>query len=320
MKIVNVAVVCLFVASASVADGTVQQKTQMRFGGAIGSVINVFGRKATHEGVTSETAIHGKRKNTRSGDSGDIIDLDQEKVYHVDYEDKTYTVTTFAELRKQYEEQKARAKKEPTKTDSKGEKGPEYDVDFSVKSTGKKETINGWNTHEEIATVTVREKGKKLEESGGFVLTANMWMGPRLSALRELADFDRKFMQKVYGSAFEGDMRQMAAMMAATPAFAKAMKTFGEKKSNLDGTAIRTIMTFEAVAGSNQTASEDSPSPAAAIGGLLGRIRKRRDEGKDDKPSDPNRSTMLTTNTELLKATTSSSADAVAIPSNFKQR
>jgi hypothetical protein len=29
---------------------------------------------------------------------------------------------------------------------------------------------------------------------------------------------------------------------------------------------------------------------------------------------------MLTTNTELLKATTTSSADAVAIPSNFKQR
>lgn len=320
MKIVRFAVLTYFVASACLADATMQQKTEMRFGGAIGDVINVFGRSSTHEGLTSETAVHGKRKSTRTGDSGEIIDLDQEKIYHVDYDGKTYTVTTFADLRKQYEDQKERARKQ-AKPDSKGEKGPEYEVDFSVKSTGQKESINGWNTHEEIATVTVREKGKKLEESGGFVLTADMWIGPLLSAMREMAEFDRKFMQKVYGSAFEGDMRQMAAMMAATPAFAKAMKTFGEK-SNVDGTPIRTTMTFETVAGTNQTASEQSssPSPAAAIGGLLGRMRKRREEGKDGKPSDPNRSTLLTSNSELLKATTKASADAVALPLTFTKQ
>src|SRR6266852_9799626 len=183
---------------AALADATIQQKNQLHFGGAIGSVINVFGRKATHEGVVTDVAIHKNRKSSRSGDTGEIVDLDEQKIYYLDYDDHTYKVKTFDELRKEYEDAKARAKEREQKTSKSAEKneGPEYEVDFSLKSTGNKETINGWNTHEEIATVTVHEKGKKLEESGGFVLTSDMWMGPRVPAMRELAEFEQRFFQK----------------------------------------------------------------------------------------------------------------------------
>ena len=311
---------CILVVSAvlaapvALADATVQQKTQFHFGGALGSVINVFGRKATHEGIVTDVTIHKNRKNSRSGDNGEIVDLDQQKVYYVDYEDKTYTVKTFAELRKEYEDAKAKAKEREQQTSKSSEKneGPEYEVDFSLKTTGNKETINGWSTHEEIATVTVHEKGKKLEESGGFVLTSDMWMGPRVPAMRELADFERRFIQKVYGDAMFGDMQKMAALLATTPAFAKAMKAFNEKQSKLDGTAIRSKMTFETVAGSDPSTQSQS-SGTSALGGLLGRMKRRQ---KDDN----GRSQLLDSNTELLKASTSASADAVAIPAGFKQQ
>lgn len=315
MRISHVLIVsAVLAAPAALADATIQQKTQLHFGGALGSVINVFGRKATHEGIVTDVTIYKNRKSSRSGDTGEIVDLDEQKIYFVDYEDKTYTVKTFAELRKEYEDAKKRAKERQQETSKSSEKneGPEYEVDFSLKSTGNKETINGWNTHEEIATVTVHEKGKKLEESGGFVLTSDMWMGPRVPAMRELAEFERKFIQKVYGDALIGDMKQMAALMAATPAFAKAMKAFSERQSRFEGTAIRTKMTFETVAGTDPS-TQQSSSSAGGLGGLLGRMkRKKNDE------SGSSRGTMLDSNHELLKASTSASASAVAIPAGFK--
>jgi len=315
--LITLAIAALMAAPAF-ADATLQEKTQLHFGGPLGSVINVFGRSATHEGTISDVAVHGNRKSTRSGDSGQIVDLDEQKVYSLDYSRQIYKVTTFDELRKQYEDAKARAKEQQAKRGTSNDKneGPEMEVEFSIKSTGNKETINGWNTHEEVATVTVHEKGKKLEESGGFVLTSDMWIGPRIGAMRELAEFERKFIQKVYGDALIGDMQQMAAFMATTPAFAKAMKTFNQKQANLEGTPVRTKMTFESVAGANgdTTAQSQPSSPASAIGGLLGRMKRKRGEDEGGAA----RSTLLDSNHELLKASTSASADAVALPAGFK--
>jgi hypothetical protein len=308
--------VIILTASMALADATFQQKTQMHFGGALGSVINVFGRKATHEGIVSDVAIYKDRKISRSGDTGEIVDLDQQKLYSLDYDRKTYKVVTFDELRRQYEDAKEKAKRQSAQDKGEKSQGPEYEVEFSIKSTGQKETINGWNTHEEIATVTVHEKGKTLEDEGGFVLTSDMWMGPRVPAMREMIEFERRFVQKVYGDSFAADMRQAAAMFAATPAFAKAMKTFNDKQGRLDGTAIRSKMTFETVAGKNASPEQQPSSPAGAIGGLFGRMKQRRQSDQ----AGAQRSTMFDSNHELLKASTTASAADVAMPAGFKEK
>ncbi|HEX9406682.1 MAG TPA: hypothetical protein VF975_05145 [Thermoanaerobaculia bacterium] len=319
MRISTISLALALTASIAVADATYQEKTQIHFAGALGSVINVFGRSATHEGVVTDVAIHKNRKLSHTGDNGEIVDLDEQKIYYLDYGRKTYKVVTFDELRRQYEEQKARAEKRESRSADKNEKqGPEYEVEFSVKSPGNKETINGWATHEEIATITVHEKGKKLEDTGGFVLTSDMWIGPRVAAKREMVEFERRFMQKVYGDSLMADMRQAAAMFAAMPAFGKAMKTFNEKQGSFDGSPIRTKMTFETVAGKNPSADQQQQpaSPAAALGGLLGRMKQRR----QSEDAGPQRSTMFDSNNELLKASTSASANDVALPAGFTQR
>src|SRR5258708_9108363 len=104
------ALIVLFTASAF-ADSTIEQKTQVHIGGAFGGMINSLGGKATHEGLTSLTAIKGNRKLNRTGDRGELIDLDAEKVYNLDFANKTYTVTTFDELRRRFEESQARSDK-----------------------------------------------------------------------------------------------------------------------------------------------------------------------------------------------------------------
>jgi len=316
----------MLVSTAALADGTVDQKTQVHFGGALGGVINVFGGKATREGVSNTIILKGNRKLTRSEDRGELVDLDGEKVYAIDYDRKTFTVTTFEEMRRRFEEQQARSKRSESKGEA--EKGPEWEVDFDVRSTGAKETINGWSTHEEVATVTVHEKGKKLEQSGGFVLTSDMWMGPRVPLMKELADFDRRFVLKVYGAGFDAEMVKLAAAMATQPAFGKAMKAFGEHRGKFDGTAIRTKMTFETVAGpateAQQTANGEGDSPSsvsgAVFGGLMKKVRQRQAEKQTEAGKDPGRSELMDSNTELLRATASAASEDVAIPAGFKQK
>lgn len=329
MRVSSIAVVAVLSASVCLADATVEQKTQFHFSGALGGMINVFSRSA-RDGVVSQTAIHGNRKLTRTGDNGEIIDLDAEKVYLLDYGRKSYTVKTFADLRREWEEAQERARKNASKSApekrSKPE-GPEYEVEFSIKSTGQKEVINGWNTHQEIVTITLHEKGKSLEKAGGFILNNDLWMGPKVGAFRELADFDRRFASKVYGSAFNTDMRQMAMAAAMTPAFGKAMKTFAEHRNSLDGTPIRTITSFVTVAGTDapkdeSAERESSPTSVsgAVMGGLFNKMKQRQQKKSEEAPEPEGHSEMFRSSSELLKGTSSASAADVAMPEGFRQK
>jgi hypothetical protein len=319
--------ITILAASAAFAEGTVQQRTKFHMGGGLGAVVNVFGGKATREGVESTVVVKGNRKSMRHGSSGEIIDLSEEKVYRLDYDRKTYTVTTFDELRKQFEDAKKRAQSDDDDDDDKPAKndGPEYVVEFDMKSTGNKETINGFETKQEIATITVHEKGRKLEQSGGVVMTADMAIGPKIAAMSEVVDFDRRFFTKVYGGSISGaDMQQMAALLSRTPELAKAMKEFAAKSATFKGTPVRTMLKFESVAGTdqpkNEEAAADEQSAASAIvGGFLNKMKNKRAE-KNGTAATPGRSSLFDSTTEILSATASAENDAVTIPAGFKKR
>ena len=45
------------------------------------------------------TMVHGNQKAVVSKDSTEITDLDKETITHIDTAHKTYTVTTFAQMR-----------------------------------------------------------------------------------------------------------------------------------------------------------------------------------------------------------------------------
>ena len=82
-----------------------------------------------------------------SDTTGQIIDLTEEKIYDLDIKKKTYTVTTFAELRKQMEEARREAEKsarERARRAASRRSRPrripnakEFEVDFDVKNTGE---------------------------------------------------------------------------------------------------------------------------------------------------------------------------------------
>jgi hypothetical protein len=313
------------------ADVRADEKTHVEFSGMMGRMAGMFGGKAAREGLTSTVAVKGDRKATLNETSGQIIDLMEEKVYDLDIKKKSYRVTTFAELRRRMEE----ARKKATETASKEQgKQPEPDknqkqmeIDFSVRNTGEKKAINGFDTHQVVMTVTVREKGKKLEESGGMVLTSDMWLAPKIAAMKEVAEFDARYAKALYGSMLAGvSAEQMGMALAMYPMIKDAVARMNVEGGKIDGTAILTTTTTEGVKSAAQMAEEakgqsqddDKASPAGGISGALGGFAKRAMKKKPEGEAQA-RSTIFTSSHEVLKVATDVAAADVAVPAGFKE-
>ena len=319
-------------ASAIRADVRADEKSRVEFAGMLGRMVNLFGGKAAREGTTSVVAVKGDHKAVLGDTNGQIIDLNEEKIYDLDLKKKSYTVVTFAELRRQMEEARKKAEEEAKRApeaEKPAERDPnqkEVEVDFDVKDTGQKKAINGFDTHQVIMTITVREKGKTLEQSGGLVLTSDMWLAPKIEAMQEVAAFDLKYAQKLYGPMVNGvSASQMAAALATYPMLNDAMAKMRTEGAKLDGTAIQTTVTTEAVKSAEQLAQESKTAadskPSAAGGGLSGRLGgmiAKKIGPKTDDASKP-RATFMTMNTEVLKIATTVAAEDVAVPAGFKE-
>ncbi|MGE3491316.1 MAG: hypothetical protein AB7N29_15020 [Vicinamibacterales bacterium] len=318
-------------ATASVsADVRTDQRVKFQLGGAIGKLVNMFGGKGARDGVTSVVAVKGDRKATMSDANGQIIDLAEEKIYDLDMKRKTYKVTTFAELRRQMEEAQREAEKnareqasEPSQPAEEDPNAKEYEVDFDVKNTSETRTINGFGTTKSIVTVTVREKGMTLDQSGGLVMTTDMWMTEGAPSTKELTDFDRRYAEKLLGPTVAGASAQdMAMAIAMYPQMKPALDRMRAEGGKLSGTAILTEVKMESVPPG--TANQAAAAPAAeqprrrGLGGMLGGLKKMA-EGGDRGNSAPARAVIMTTSVEMLKLTTDVDAASVALPAGFTQ-
>ena len=324
----------LAVATVARADVRVDQKSKFELGGALGKMASLFGGgRSAREGTTSTVAVKGSRKITLNENTGQIVDLTEEKIYDLDMKKKTYTVTTFAELRRRMEEARKKAEESAREAQAKEAKAAEpppandLEVDFDVKNTGQKKTINGFDTQEAVLTVTVREKGKTLDQSGGFVMTSDIWLAPRLASMKEIVDFDVQYAQKLFGPMVAGASAQdMASAMALYPMMKPAMEKMATEGRKLEGTPILNVVTFEAVkpaaqlAAEQQQKTEDSkPAVSGGLGGLVGGLARRAAQNKVQ--GDPQaRANVMTSTTEVLKITTEVSANETAIPAGFKQQ
>jgi hypothetical protein len=300
------------------ADVKTRDKTQIKLEGMLGRVAGMFGGKAAREGVEGTNAVKGSRKIELGETSGRIIDLKEEKVYDLDLRRKTYEVTTFEELRRRLREAQEKARrdagreegrKEPQEPQEKPAK--EYEVDFDVKETGQKKTVAGYDARQVISTVTVREKGRTLEDGGGAVMTVDCWMGPEIASLEELAEFDMKYARAISPEAPTLSGEQMAAVAALYPTLKNAAERMQKEAAKLRGTPLFTTTTFEGVKSKEQLAQQQEQS-----GGGLGGMLARRMMKKDEKP----RATVFTMTHETLEVSPNVGDGDVAIPAGFKEK
>ncbi|MET0212316.1 MAG: hypothetical protein ABW292_04910 [Vicinamibacterales bacterium] len=344
-RLLFTAILVLACSSAAVADVRVDEKTQLKFAGAMGQVVNLFGGGATRNGVVRTVAVKGDRKATRSDSNGQIVDLREEKVYDIDFKDKSYKVTTFAEIRRQLEEARQKAAQQAPQqappdagAPAADAKEPQVEIDFSMKESGQKREINGFDAREVVMTIAVREKGKTLEQSGGMVMTSNIWLTPKIAAMDEVVAFDLRYAQQINVVAMF-DAQQTAALMTMYPMMKPAIDRFEKESVNMDGTSVLTVATLDVVASAEQaaeqakeqqgqsSAAQAPPTSLGGLGGALGgrigrRILSGGNKNADTAPaaSTPGRATIMTMTDEVVKVTPSVSETDVAIPAGFKQK
>jgi hypothetical protein len=326
-SLVLVAALAACAAGVAFADVKTQERTQIKFEGMLGRMMGMFGGKAAKEGLVSTVAVQGDRKMTVTGDTGELIDLAGEKVYTLDMKKKTYKVATFAELREQMrkaqEEAKKNARQPQEQEQAPGQPEREMEVDFDLKETGQKRAIAGHECREMVMTVTVREKGKTLEQNGGIVMVSNMWLAPRVAALQESMDFDRRYAQKLYGDLVSVEaMQQMAAAMAMYPGMKDAMDRMSKENVKMDGSPLLTTMAFQVVKSEQQAAQEKEQESSSGGGGLMGGLARRmmkKKEAPEASGGAANRATIMTSTTEVLSIATDVSAADVNVPAGFKE-
>jgi len=336
VRVVVVFTICLLALSASLrADVRADEKSHVEFAGALGRMVNLFGGKAAREGVTSMVAVKGDRRARVNDVTGQIIDLGEEKIYDLDMKRKTYRVTTFAELRRQREEAREKAeedaRKEPSRTAP--EAAPpdrnqkQVEIDFDVKDTGEKKTINGFDTHEVVMTITVREKGKTLDEGGGLVLASDMWLAPTIAAMKEISDFDVRYARKLQGPMVAGaSAEQMGAALAMYPHLKEAIGRMNTERIKMDGTPIQATTRIDAVKSAEQMqqdqSTQENQSSGGGIGGrLMGGLAKKMARKKaGDQNDQGNRATFMTLTGEVLNVTTAVAPEDLAVPAGFQAK
>ena len=312
------------VAAPLLADVKTRDRTTIKFESKI---LNFFLGHAAKDGLQSSTAVKGNRKATFNDTTGKIVDLSEEKVYDLDMKKKTYTVTTFDELRRRMREQADKAKEQAQKEQPgqpAGAQEPqkpqkEYEVDFDVKDTGQKKQVAGYDTHETIVTITVREKGKKVEESGGLIMTNDMWLGPKIPQMRESAEFEMRYWKQLEGTQLVNAQMspdQTAALMAMYPLIAKASDRMAKDADKLSGSPLDVTSTIDSVKSPDQMTQAQQQSSQPTGGGISGMLAKKMMKKEEPKP----RSTIMTTHTEVLEVATTVAASDLAIPADFKEK
>jgi hypothetical protein len=305
----------MLTAVSSMADVKTRDKSQVKFEGMLGRMMGMVAGKAAKDGVVTTVAVKGDRKVEMNDTFGRIVDLKEEKVYELDVKKKTYEVVTFEELRRRLREAREKAERQAPKDEQNQQQDKparEMDVDFDVKETGQTRSIAGHDTKEVVMTVTVREKGRALEDSGGMVMTSNSWLAPAVPALKELSDFELRYWKAIAPEAAGMSAEQMAAVMVMYPMVKQAMERLKTEESKLQGTPLATTTVFEAVKSQAEAAQKKEQSSGGGLGGMLARKMMKND--------DRQRATVFTLTHEMLEVTPAVPVEDLQIPAGFKPK
>jgi len=249
-------------------DASYQSTTQITGGTLVDSLKQVsfisHSIKDMLAPTTTLTVVQGNQKAEVSKLSTEIIDLDKETITRIDNEKKTYTVVTFAQMRKAMQDapaqmQKAEAQIKQAQAQAPAGQPPAPDFkmtfDVAVKNTGETKPVNGQMAQEQIVTLSMHLTDPNSPLAAGtnpvtYNITTDIWVAPEPDVMKDIEAFNvrfgQKLMQGVDMSAMMTQMKDMrdqsqagmAQLFAGQPGAALAMKQMGEELAKVKGTRI----------------------------------------------------------------------------------
>lgn len=346
MFVVGAAALAAVLTSEASAAVRMEEKSQWQLEGMLGKVASLV-TKGAPEAETTTVAATASRKVSMSGKTGEIIDLDEGAVYQLDLENRTYTVTTFDELRQRVqaarkEAARAELEEEPrnavprTAEPEPNELLQHLEIEVELKNTGRTRTINGFDARETVMSITAHEKGKTLDESGGLALTSSMWLAPKIPALKELNAFDQRYARKLAGAIFGGppehDPSASPSAVAAHPMLKDVLVRMRAEGAKVEGSPILTTMTVDLVPSAEQRAEQRQARPprersrpagkgvGGLLGGLVSQAVERKVEERVERPRDEGQNvTIFRMTNEVVRVSTDVSAADLALPPGFRR-
>lgn len=324
----------LVVPAVALAGVKTEERTQVQFTGLLGGLMGHFGGKAAKEGLSNTVAVVGDRRLTLNEESGEIVDLAEGKVYELNVKDRTYEVATFEEIKKRFEEQREKAQKEAEKAQKEQAKqtkqeppkegeAPQFDVDVRVSRTGEKRTIAGHEAAQWITRISVYPKGSSLQQSGGMAIVNEQWLAPDVPELKEIADFNLRYAQKmadVFGfdaARMKASAEQMAALLASHPGLMQALEKMKAEGAKVEGTPLATILSINLIRSAQEVAkAEKSDQDISGVSGFLAKKLMKKASGDPTQP----KQALMTTTIEMLKIVPEATAADVALPAGYKQK
>jgi hypothetical protein len=285
--------VILLVNRLTFADASYQETSQITGGTMVDQLksISFLGKTMNNMFAPTNTLtmVHGNQKAVVSKDSTEITDLDKETITRIDTAHKTYTVTTFAQMRqafanmpKQMEQAQAQAKQAQAQEQA---QQPKTDLktsfDVSAKNTGVTKEINGLTAQEQLVTMQMHITDPNAPPTEAvntmtYVVTTDAWIAPDPPEVKEIQDFDvrmgKKLMAGVDMSAFKAQMSQMSQMnqnagmaqvFGGKPGSAEAMAQMQKEIAKLKGTRVMEV-TRMGGSGSGPGAAPNSAQAAPA--------------------------------------------------------
>lgn len=273
------------------ADFSYEQSSKIT-GGVMAGMMKVAGvfSKTAREPMRSTIAVKGDRMVTITGQTASVIDLSKETITEINYQRKQYSVMTFAEMAQMMEELAQKSK-------SKDASGATFKID--VQDTGQTRQINGMDTRQMIVKMVMEGTDAESGKSGGLVVTADMWLAPKVAGYEEITQFYSRMAQKMAWTPTGG----LTAM--AGPDASKALSELYKEGSKLNGIPVLQNIRMGAEGGEGgaqagaggqqapaqqpqQQAEEERPSIGRALGGRLGGFgrfgRRKKQEEPEPQP------------------------------------
>lgn len=291
----------LLATTPAFADASYQDTTQITGGSLVDAIKSVpFLPSMTgnlFEPITSQVMVHGNQLASVAKASTEIIDLDAETITRLDHERKTYTVTTFQQLRDAMKEapkkiDEAKAKMKEAQNAPTGQSPDTSNVqatfEVSLKDPNVSKLINGVMAKEQILTTKVIVTDTSAQagndpKSITYYLLQEIWTAPEPAEMKAIDDFYRRYAQTIMkgvdAEALMKSLRPMvspnanATIFASQPgvgtAMAEAMKKAGAELAKIQGVRILEVSRFggEAAGTSGASNGEGASAPASSSSG-----------------------------------------------------
>ena len=242
-------------------------------------------------------AVKGDRKATMNDTTGQIVDLREEKIYDLDMQKKTYQGhdlrrAAAADGRSAEEGRRRRAKgtgeEKPQRPSARSRTQKELEVDFDVKDTGEKKTINGFDTRQVVMTdhrARERQDARAERRSGADLR--------HLAGAGDCRDEGTRRLRLRYAQSPRADDgrrvgRGHGGRAGDVSGLKDALAKMRAEGAKIDGTPILTTVTIDAVKSAEQMAEEAeagrrfrSRRRAGPVGGCWA-VSARRGAKKDE--------------------------------------